>query len=610
METNESAKITIKDNIKEKLCLLPEKPGVYFMKDKNNNVIYVGKAKSLKKRVSSYFNKAFRDFKTEVMVSHICDLDYIVTENEIEAIILEAELIQKRQPHYNILLKDQKSFPFIVITNEMFPRVLKVRNIAKHNKLDKRYKYHFGPFIDIAKGNTLLRFIEHTITLRNCKLVFPLKKNKTPCLNYHIKKCYAPCASKITEAEYEIMVDEARLLLEGNVDELIKILETKMKTHAKNLEFEMAKKVRDDIEALNFINVKQNVSTIGEGNKDIIGIYGEYGNYSIVVLLSRNGKLIDRQSFYIEAIGEVSDILRSFIMQYYEEFDKHVEDIIIGVGIEDIESINHWFKSKNRDAFLLEKSESDFGLLRIANENARLSFEEYTVTKKIPEGIIRLKELFNFKAPPMVIESFDIAHLSGKYTMAGMIRFVNGKSDNKNYRLFNIKSHNNIDDFASIEEAVYRRYKRLHDEKKPFPDLILIDGGRGQLNSAIKALKDIGISGQKIVAIAKKFEEIYLPNREHPIQLADNDIARLFLQKVRDETHRFVNTSHGNKRNREMLRSELEGIHGIGKKTIERLYSVFVGIDDIKNATLEELTSIAGVSERSAIAIYNYFHKK
>ncbi len=504
IETNEITKI--KDNIKEKLRLLPEKPGVYFMKDKNNKVIYVGKAKSLKKRVSSYFNKGAKDFKTEIMVSHICDMDYIATENEVEAIILEAELIQKRQPHYNILLKDQKSFPFIAITNEMFPRVLKVRNIAKHNKLDKRYKYHFGPFIDVGKGNTLLRFIERTIALRNCKLVFPLKKDKIPCLNYHIKKCKAPCASKITEGEYEEMVNEARLLLEGNVDDLIKMLEIKMKEHAKKLEFEIAKKIREDIEALNFINVKQNVSTIGEGNKDIIGIYGEYGNYCIVVLLSRNGKLIDRQSFYIEAIGDVSDILRSFIMQYYEKIDEHVHDIIIGVDIEDIESINKWFKSRSTDAFLLEKDERNFGLLRIANENARLSFEEYTVTKKIPEGIIRLKELFNFNKPPMVIESFDIAHLSGKYTMAGMVRFVNGKTDNKNYRLFNIKSHNNIDDFASIEEAVYRRYKRLHDEKKQLPDLILIDGGRGQLNAAVKALKDIGISGQKIVALAKRFE--------------------------------------------------------------------------------------------------------
>ncbi len=610
-ETTQATDKIINDNIKEKLRLLPEKPGVYFMKDKNGNVIYVGKAKSLKKRVSSYFNKAAKDFKTEVMVSHICDLDYIATENEVEAIILEAELIQKRQPHYNILLKDQKSFPFIAITREMFPRVLKVRNIAKHNKLDRRYKYHFGPFIDIGKGNTLLRFIEHTIALRNCKLVFPLKKDKTPCLNYHIKKCHAPCAGKISESEYDKMIEEARLLLEGNVDELIKVLEEKMREYAKNLNFEMAKKVRDDIEALNFINVKQNVSTIGEGNKDIIGIYGEYGNYCIVILLSRNGRLIDRQSFYIEAIGEVSDILRSFIMQYYQELDKYVEDIIISansIDTDDIESINAWFKSRDTKVFLLKKDETDFGLLRIANENARLSFEEYNVTKKIPEGIIRLKELFNFKAAPMVIESFDIAHLSGKYTMAGMVRFVNGKSDNKNYRLFNIKSHDNIDDFASIEEAVYRRYKRLRDERKQFPDLILIDGGRGQLNSAIKALKDIGISGQKIVAIAKRFEEIYLPNRDDPIQLAENDIARLFLQKVRDETHRFVNTNHGNKRNREMLRSELEGIDGVGKKTIERLYSVFVGIDDIKNATIEELSSIAGISERVALAIYKHFH--
>ncbi len=601
----------ITDKIKEKLKSIPDSPGVYFMKDKKDIVIYIGKAKSLKKRVSSYFNKGSKDFKTEIMVSHICDIDYIATENEVEAIILEADLIQKRQPHYNITLKDQKSFPFIAITNEMYPRVLKVRNLVKKNKVDKRFQNYYGPFIDVGKGNTILRFIEYTIPLRVCKLVFPLKKNKRPCLNYHIGKCKAPCLGKISEAEYEKLIDKTRMLLEGNVDELVISLTAKMKEYASKLEFEKAKQIREEIEALNFINVKQSVSVIEEGNKDIIGVYGESGNYSIVILLSRNGRLVDRQSFYIEAVGELSDILRSFIMQYYDLENDIASDIIVGHNIEDIDNINKWFQNKRSDILLSIKDENDsgFGLLRIANENARLSYEEHNVSKKIPEGIIRLQELFKFDNPPKIIESFDIAHLQGKYTMAGMVRFTNGMPDNKNYRLFNIKTVDNIDDVASIKEAVGRRYKRLLEEKKQMPNLILIDGGRGQLNGALEALKELEIKGQKIVALAKKFEEIYLPNMQRPLQLADNDAGRLFLQKVRDETHRFVNTSHGNKRNREMFKSELEGIGGIGKKTIERLYSVFIGIDDIKKASKQELSSIAGISEKVSLSIYNYFNE-
>ena len=603
--------INITDKIKEKLKSIPDSPGVYFMKDKKDIVIYIGKAKSLKKRVSSYFNKGSKDFKTEIMVSHICDIDYIATENEVEAIILEADLIQKRQPHYNITLKDQKSFPFIAITNEMYPRVLKVRNLVKKNKVDKRFQNYYGPFIDVGKGNTILRFIEYTIPLRVCKLVFPLKKNKRPCLNYHIGKCKAPCLGKISEAEYEKLIDKTRMLLEGNVDELVISLTAKMKEHASKLEFEKAKQIREEIEALNFINVKQSVSVIEEGNKDIIGLYGESGNYSIVILLSRNGRLVDRQSFYIEAVGELSDILRSFIMQYYDLENDIASDIIVGHNIEDIDNINKWFQNKRSDILLSIKDENDsgFGLLRIANENARLSYEEHNVAKKIPEGIIRLQELFKFDNPPKIIESFDIAHLQGKYTMAGMVRFTNGMPDNKNYRLFNIKTVDNIDDVASIKEAVGRRYKRLLEEKKQMPNLILIDGGRGQLNGALEALKELDIKGQKIVALAKKFEEIYLPNMQRPLQLADNDAGRLFLQKVRDETHRFINTSHGNKRNREMFKSELESIGGIGKKTIERLYSVFIGIDDIKKASKQELSSIAGISEKVSLSIYNYFNE-
>lgn len=596
-------------NIKDKLALLPDKPGVYFMKDIKSVVIYIGKAKSLKKRVSSYFNGSAKDFKTETLVSHICDIDYIATENEVEAIILEAELIHKNQPHYNIELKDQKSFPFIAITNEIFPKIVKTRNLASkgQNNIDKRFKHYYGPFVDAAKASSILKYIEKNMKLRTCKLVFPLKKTRTPCLNYHIGKCIAPCSGKVKEDEYNAYIEESKLLLEGKIEDLVYKLKEKMKTYAEGLEFEKAKDIRDEIDTLSSIVVEQNILDMDEDDKDIIAIYGEYGIYSVILLISRNGRLVDKQNFYINAVADVSDILREFITQFYIDEKNIPPKIITSFEIEDRESINEWFVKKNIKTKLAVETENETGLIKIANENARLSYEERNAIKEIPDGLLRLSSLFKSEKPLKIIESFDIAHMAGKYTMASMVRFVNGKSDNKNYRLFNIKTVDGIDDFASMKEAVARRYRRIKEEKGVMPDLILIDGGRGQLNAAIEALKSIDIKKQKIISLAKKFEEIYLPNIEEPLRLENNDSARLLLQKIRDETHRFVNTNQGTKTRRQMLKSELEDIKGVGSKTIIRLYSMFNSIEEIRNASVEEIHSIAGISNKIAEAIYKHF---
>ena len=609
----------IKDYINEKLKYIPDKSGVYFMKDEKNNIIYIGKAKSLKKRVNSYFTKSNKDVKTTALVEHIADFDYIITENEVEALIFEAEMIRKHKPHYNILLKDQKSFPFVAITNERFPRIIKARNVINKENANK-FRNYYGPYVESEKVNNIVKFMTDNFKFRRCKLDFPLKRPIRPCLYYHIGKCSAPCANLITEEDYDKTVEEASMILDGGIDKLVSNLKKEMESYAKKLEFEKAKDIRDKIDTLKSINVEQNIYIQESEDMDILGIYGEKGNYIIVILSVKDGRLADRKDFSLKDSSNLyslnndnnsiySDIVSAFFSQYYIYANLIPNTILTEVKINDITVIKDYLKKISGKAVKIKFDETKKGLINIANNNAKHLFEEKILVKEIPLGINRLKEIFKLSKTPNIIESFDIAHIQGAYTMAGMVRFVNGISDNKNYRLFNMKTVEGIDDFASIKEAVYRRYKRLKEEKLKFPDLILIDGGRGQLNSAIEALKELEIKGQPIMALAKKFEEIYLPNREEPVLLEDNEPARLFLQKVRDETHRFVNTSHGKKRSREMIKSELESISGLGRSGIEKLYSHFINIENIRNASLESIRNIPGISYKVANNIYEHFNK-
>ncbi|TKZ36123.1 excinuclease ABC subunit UvrC, partial [Brachyspira catarrhinii] len=516
--------------------------------------------------------------------------------------------------HYNILLKDQKSFPFVAITNERFPRIIKARNVINKENANK-FRNYYGPYVESEKVNNIIKFMTDNFKFRRCKLDFPLKRPIRPCLYYHINKCTAPCANLINEEDYDKTVEEAAMILDGGIDKLVSNLKKEMESYAKKLEFEKAKDIRDKIDTLKSINVEQNIYIQENDDMDILGIYGEKGNYIIVILSVKDGRLADRKDFSLKdssnlsSASNYSDIVSAFFSQYYIYANLIPNTILTEVKINDITVIKDYLKKISGKTVKIKFDETKKGLINIANNNAKHLFEEKILVKEIPLGINRLKEIFKLSKAPNIIESFDIAHIQGSYTMAGMVRFVNGISDNKNYRLFNMKTVEGIDDFASIKEAVYRRYKRLKEEKLKFPDLILIDGGRGQLNSAIEALKELEIKGQPIMALAKKFEEIYLPNREEPVLLEDNEPARLFLQKVRDETHRFVNTSHGKKRSREMIKSELESISGLGKSGIEKLYSHFINIENIRNASLESIRNIPGISYKVANNIYEHFHK-
>ncbi|MEK6795661.1 MAG: excinuclease ABC subunit UvrC [Spirochaetota bacterium] len=585
----------------ERIRSVPDLPGVYLMKDAAGGIIYVGKAKSLKKRVQSYFNDGAKDPKTMLLVEAINDLDYIATQSEVEALLLEAELIKKHTPHFNIDLKDNKTYPFIKVTDEPFPRIYKTRTVTN----DGRY---FGPFVDVWQVREIIGLIERLYPIRTCR--HTTFKRHAKCLNYHINKCKAPCAGIISEAEYRSFIDEAVFILEGKIDGLVELLTERMKRHAEGMEFEQAKALRDQISALDAVRVKQDVYVHDGENADVIGMYGENNHYTVILLSVRGGRLTDKRSFSVTGFGSTAEIMAEFIKRHYETIDAPAV-IRVGEDIEDRDAIAAWLAEKQKSPVAIAYASGDTrrGILSIAYENARLTFRETHLTKELSSGVARLQSVFKFERPPALIEAFDIAHLMGSHTYASLVRFTNGVADKKNYRLFRIRTVADIDDPRSIREAVFRRYRRLVAEGKPMPDLILIDGGRAQLNAAIDALKELSIHGQKIIALAKRLEEIYLPNRDEPLRLPANDEGLLLLQRIRDEAHRFGNSRHARARVKGSLASVLERIEGVGPALRKRLLSHFKNIEAIKKADVHELSQVRGVSRSLAVRVRDHFTK-
>lgn len=589
---------------KDKLKVIPDAPGVYFMKNAEGKTIYIGKAKSLKKRVSSYFIKTKKDMKTEKLVSLIENVETIVTKSEVEALILEAELIKKHKPHYNIDLKDNKSFPFIKITDEQFPRVFKTRNAGKKGR-------YFGPFVNAGQLNSIVRMLERIFPLRTCNKKLPLAKQGTnKCLNYHIGKCLAPCDGLINEEGYAAMVEEVAMLLEGKTEELSVSMQQQMKAAAAELNFEKAKELRDRIEMLKNISVEQSVYSGAGENRDALGVYSEGGVQSAVVLNIRNGKLIGKRGFTFKSEAPLGETLNELMKQYYHGAKLEIDSVSIPMPVEDRDIMQQWLsgiagREINIDCVKLE----DDGIMRIAKENAKLIHVENTAKEAKSSGAQRLAELFKIKQTPLSVEGFDIAHLDGKYMKASMVRFENGLPRNSEYRTFNIKSVDYIDDPKAIAEAVFRRYSRMKEEGQELPSLILIDGGKTQLNAATDALKRAGIKKQKIVSLAKRNEELFLPNMKLPLILDRSDDGLRLLQRVRDEAHRFVNSSHGRARKKGLL-SGITDVKGVGEASRKRLVSYFGSIEKVKEAGELKIAEVPGISRKQAKAVSEYFAKK
>ncbi len=569
---------------------LPENPGCYLMKDMDDNVIYVGKAKNLKRRVSSYFLPN-RDLKTTCLVEKIDHIDYIITGNEYEALVLENNLIKKYTPHYNILLKDGKSYPVIRITNEDFPRIFKTRRIIKDGS-----KY-YGPYAKLGELNTYLDLVAKSFPLRLCS--GPLSKRKEACLYYHIGRCSAPCINKISKEEYGKYIRACEDFLSGDDASLIKQVEKEMYDASKRLDFETAAKKRDILEALKGVQSNQMVQDWNdEESKDYVAIEMRSYLTTISIMQFRNGSLIGKALYRSESLGDETETLFSFIVQYYSDGESLPHEIYVSHEI-DASLIERFFDENysHRVKVLLPRDGKHYRILRLAQENAARDIEKrLKETDNTPALEILRKEL-SLERLPRHIEGFDIAQLSGKYTVASLIVFRDGNPSRSEYRHFSIKSlDGKIDDFESMREAVSRRYSRLLAENAELPDLLMIDGGKGQVNAVLEILEALGIADRiPVIGLAKEHEELVPPRDGETIRLPHSNEGLRVLIAVRDECHRFATSFNQRMRSKEASFSLLESIEGMGKKRSERVMKAFGSVERILSLSPEELSKGASI---------------
>lgn len=587
-----ATKVTSPDN-------LPLKPGVYIMKDINDKVIYVGKSKSLRKRVKSYFKDKKDRPKTYVLMQHFNSLEYIVTSSEKEALILEANLIKKYMPKYNIRLKDDKRYPYVKITNEDFPRLILTRSISKNGT-------YYGPFTDVKSVRTTVKFLKQLFKIRTCKNM------DGPCLNYQIDLCYAPCAGKITKEEYHEIIEKIDLFFQGKYNEILKNLKTEMKNASSNMEFEKAAVLRDQIKSIEEVMVKQFVDELNdELDQDVIASSQNEDTSIIVVLSIRDGKIISKDDYLMDNTKnqDISEVLYSFIQQYYG-INRHVpKELIIEDNIKDIDLIVDWLSDLrgNKVRITNPQKGKKLRLIRMARGNADIIKKQ---KEKVTGSLIELQNYLKLKNVPHVIEGYDVSNISGKLQVGSKVSFFDGKPNKKQYRRFRLKTPG-PNDYGMMRELLTRRFEKLvgeEDYKKP--DLVLIDGGKGQLHIAVEVLNELGLSDIPVIGLAKEFEEVFVPQSNQPIRIPHNKESLHILQRVRDEAHRFGVTYHRKLRSQKLTESELDYIPGIGEKRKINLLRDFGDIDSIAEATVDELSDIEGMNKKTAENVYNYFHDK
>ncbi|MFN3134562.1 MAG: excinuclease ABC subunit UvrC [Candidatus Kryptonium sp.] len=592
------------NDLEIKLQNLPQLPGVYQFKDATGKVIYVGKAKNLRSRVRSYFVKSQpQNPKLTALVSKIHDIEVIVTPSEVEALILEANLIKKLKPRYNVSLKDDKSYPYIAITNEPFPRVFSTRKI----KMDgTRY---FGPYTDAYSLKQTLKLIRDVFMVRSCKYYIDdevIQKRKIKvCLDYHIKKCGGPCEGLVSKEEYNKMIEQVIQLINGKIDDLVKSLKEQMEKLASELRFEEAAILRDKIKALEIYTSKQSVVSIEPIDRDIFAIAHDDEDACAVLFKIRDGKLIGSQQFFMTGVAykEEKEMIETLLTQYYLNSEYVPSEILIPEQIEEKDSIEKWLSERKNSNVKIRtpENEDESRLMSMCKINARYHLDEYRIQKmkakeKFAPSVLReLQKELHLDRLPRRIECFDISNIQGSDIVASVVVFENGKPKKSEYRKFKIKSvSGKPDDFTSMEEVIMRRYSRVLNEGGKMPDLILIDGGKGQLSSALKSLEKLGIKNQPIIALAKKFEEIYFPNLESPQSLPKSSPALYLLQRIRNEAHRFAITFHREVRAKRILSTRLLEVKGIGEKKAQILLSKFGSIEGIKQAPIDELEKILG----------------
>ena len=582
--------------LEKKLNRLPDSPGIYLLKDKKGEVLYVGKALSLKKRVRSYFQRTSFSPRIHSLVGQIKDLEWVITDSEAEAFLLESNLIKHHRPWYNIQLRDDKSYPYIKLTTyESFPRVFLTRSPKEDGSL------YFGPYTNVKAAKKSLGLIHRLFPLRRCKGKFKLRSR--PCLNYHIKECSGPCVKKISAREYGFLARGVSLFLQGHYESLLSQLEKEMEEAGRDERFERAAKLRDLIRAIHRIGQTQKVASFPGGDRDLIGVAYDNEEACVVAFQIREGKLVGKRHFLLKTgeEDEGEDILAFFVKQYYAKVSFIPPEILLQYEITDQAAINRWLSERRRGKVKLDVPQRGrkLKLMQLVIKNARLLLQQKRGKEK-DEALLQLKNYLDLKEKPSLIEGFDISNIRGKEATGSVVVFREGKAERSNYRRFKIKTIKGIDDFAMLSEVIKRRYQRSLKERHPLPHLILIDGGKGQLSSSLKTLKELGLDHLSLVGLAKEFEEVYLPFRSLPLDIPHESVALRLLQEIRDEAHRFAHSYHRKVHQKKMSRSSLDDIPGVGEKTKKTLLTHFRSVSLIKNKNLEELKQIPGIGEKTA----------
>lgn len=573
---------------------LPKKPGVYIMRDANDEIIYIGKAKNLINRVRSYFREKLDRPKTQILMSHFDSLEYIVTNSEKEALILEATLIKKHRPRYNVQLKDDKRYPYVKITNEKYPRLIITRNITKNG-------IYYGPFTDVTSVKKTVKFLKSLFKIRTCRNM------DGPCLNSQIDLCYAPCSGEISKEEYDEIINKIDLFFQGKYSVIVKNLKKEMAEAAENEQFEKAAVLRDQITSIEEIMEKQFVDLVDDDlDQDVIAIAPNDNEVVVIIMPIRNGKIVGRDDFLMSGsqYESNSEILFAFIQQYYG-FNRHIpKQILLNEPIDDTELLEEWLSDLrgNKVYIKVPMKGVKLRLVNMAQKNAEIIKHQ---KKAMENSLIELKKYLKLDKLPRIIEGYDISNISGKFAVGSKVSFKDAKPNKKKYKRFKIETPG-PNDFAMMKELLTRRLKMIDTDEEP--DLIVIDGGKGQLGMACEVLDELNLAHIPIIGLAKEFEEIYIPNSKRPIIIPKNNKALHLLQQVRDESHRFAITYHRKLRSDNISESSLDDIPGIGKKRKINILKEFGTMDKVKNASVEELAKIKGMNEKVATNVYEYYH--
>jgi excinuclease ABC subunit C len=588
---------------------IPHKPGCYKYYSAQNELLYVGKAKDLRKRVSSYFNKTVDNTKTRRLVALIHSFDYTVTDSEHDAFLLENSLIKHFQPRFNIALKDDKTYPYIVIKNEPFPRVFFTRRVIRDGS------EYLGPFTGVFQVKELVEMVKQNIPLRTCNLNLSaanLAKGKYKvCLEYHLGNCKGPCQGFQSAEDYDNDLQQVRHILKGNIADVTRHLKSEMLRHAANLEFEKAQVMKKKIESLQNYSSKSTVVNPRLENVDVATLLSDEKNFYVNYMMVTMGSIIHVKTVVIEKILDEpeSDVLSLALDRLRTTFQSNAKEVIVPmkINVEDA-AVKITVPKAGDKKKLLELSLKNAEIFKedIRRRNSLMlqerTNEEHIAVLEEMQDALKLSEV------PLHIECFDNSNFQGSYPVAAMVCFRNGQPANKEYRHYHIKTVTGINDFASMSEVVYRRYKRLMDENKPLPQLVIIDGGKGQLGAALESIEKLGIAGRMaIVGLAKREESIFFPGDSEPLQLPYDSASHLLIRRIRDEVHRFGITFHRESRSKGTFKNELEGIPGIGDKTATDLLKEFRSVKNIKTLTERELTRVIGASK--ARIVWDYFNK-